>query len=233
MGMARCSVALAVVLGNLPMVLGDFVLTGGSAFTQAIDAAHSGLPFALDPLPGLTRVVQHYQSSAATSFNSSGAGFRFDVDHERAGTPGSLGRSQGFVQFEVVGGIHSYELYGQYSLAGAAGLLLEATLVDLTSPGALFQNTQHSRMSASQGFTLGGTDGDFANSLAGSLTGHLIPGHTYRLLFDTQTFLTPAQAPDGGALAEGGFGMSVTPIPAPGALVLGLLGLACTDLRRR
>ena len=126
-----------------------------------------------------------------------------------------------------------YSLLGSMSVAdpGQTGKYanLTATLTDLDTLAVLFNSSQESFGTVDQSFQLGGTAGNVANQLSGSLTGLLFAGHSYRLIYVNSIY-----AANSGDTASftGNFEMTLhgqNSVPDGGAS-MALLGLSLAGL---
>ena len=165
-------------------------------------------------------------SSSKTTYDFSFSGdtgaFKFDFDHVRAGAGNTAAQSVGQVRFSVTNEV-LYSFDGIYTLAGERRIVQKVHLQDETLGFAtVFLNRQESRTTTNESFTLGLLEGDNSNFLAGSISGTLTAGHTYRLDYNYLIHRVPASG--GGATSLGNFNMNITPIPAPGAALLAMMG---------
>jgi hypothetical protein len=158
--------------------------------------------------------------------------FRFDFDHARTGIGGSYAQSDGQITITTTNDVH-YSLDGFYNLTGSQQFTMFAQLRDVTDNNTIFNSVQVSGATLNESFTLGEEGGDLDNNLFGDISGTLLAGHTYQLEYNY--FLlhnSPAAGP--GATAVGDLNFNITPIPAPGAAVLAMVGLPIISwLKRR
>jgi hypothetical protein len=170
-------------------------------------------------------------SSSSSVYNFTDTVLDIRFDHSREATEFSLGFSQGTLYFTVDADV-GYTLDGSYVANDLEGLTVyqRAYLYDETDGLFLFAGLQQSRVTPNESFLLGLAEGDFSNSVAGSLTGTLVTGHTYEFYYRSyiNTFPTPGGAP---ASANGFVRLILTPEPSSAVLLaFGLAGLAA---RRR
>jgi len=213
---------------------------GSPDFDDSDFASSSTFPFA-----GSLAVTADNTSNTTTYSFGTGATtafFHTTFEHYRDGSGGSSALSSGSITFTTTGDT-TYDLTGGYDLSGLRGIELSVLLVDITDPFnevELFSNGQTSVATLDQAFVLGGAAGDDGNLQAGSLSGNLESGHTYRLTYDYSIFssLPPDQLGDPDASATGFLNLDIglsdvtETIPAPGAVVLAMVGFGVLGWRR-
>jgi hypothetical protein len=135
----------------------------------------------------------------------------YEVDHTRTGTVESNSTSETPSPIEfTANSSEPYELSGFYNVTdvGASGTVIYGcTLYDVTSGNILFENSQGSRNTTNEQFVLGGAGGDFYNEVNGTLTGNVIAGHAYQLVFGFRISTWPNA--DSGASALGNFTLAI------------------------
>jgi len=107
----------------------------------------------------------------------------------------------------------------------------QGSLYDETDDLIHFNNTQQSRDTPDEEFTLGFGAGDYANILSGSLTGTLVASHDYH--FSYNAFLQAFPDTPSGASATGFISLSFTPVPKPNTALLLSFGLAGMTMKRK
>jgi len=194
-------------------------------------AQSSRMPSALPYVD--TDSVTNGSASSTTSYNFSQAMFGLTMSQSRPGTLDSRADSVGSIFFSVTQDV-LYGLAGSYSSVDSnpRQVLLFAKLTDVDTSAVLFSSEQISRSTANQSFVLGGTSGDFSNTLSGSSSGTLTSGHRYVLEY--QSGLYAHQADPDGAIATGNLTLSLTPTgtPLPTAACAGLMLMGVMNLRR-
>jgi hypothetical protein len=193
--------ASAVVL-----ISGDYTDAFVSDGTAPSDAAYfdTGGTTAVATLPA------GYSSTTDSSYATSGdsASFSATFFHLRQGDFFGQAYSQINVNF-------TSSLAAAYSAAGSysnsAGYTnLNSYLFDGTTSTYLYFSSQES-LGAAAAFNLGGGDGNVSNSFSGSLTGLLLPGHSYQWSATISTSAFPD--PDSGAAADGGISLAISTVP--------------------
>jgi hypothetical protein len=216
----------------------DITLDSSSLHVQASDGQGSLVNFGTNPasLPYFNDAHDALDGQAFSrsdyDFSASGdtGAFHFDFDHAR--TDVSTSFAEGFGQIEITSTNDVlYSLDGFYSLTGSQRLIMSVTLLDVTNGITVFSSLQESWATSNESFTLGGQGGDFTNDLIGDLSGTLLAGHEYRLGY---RYLLQRIGTGPGATAVGDLNFNITPIPAPGAAVLAMVGLPIISwLKRR
>lgn|GEM_PF-6059264 len=160
--------------------------------------------------------------------------FDFGFDHQLGTVSGAFAKSMTSIKFTPTGD-GTYDWSGGVSLEGGPtgseyGFAL--TVEFLEEGVTLFNNHQESSGVDEESFTLGELGGDpNLAELIGSLSGALASGNEYELRY---TYLTTAQSNEAfGAFAAGGIQLDIWTIPAPGAALLGIIGLSLIGWRAR
>lgn len=162
---------------------------------------------------------------------------RFDFDQTRSGRFDSYAQAILDFMFFTVDSDTTYSLSGEYALSDSSGtnqVEFASHLFEFHNGNtqALFHNTQISRSTPGEFFTLGEAGGDHANVLTGSLTGVLRPGRLYRFNYFAEL---QANANDNGASGTGFVQLTLgdpvtTPVPEPSSLALFGCGLCIVAL---
>jgi hypothetical protein len=212
-------------------VLGCLTLIAGTAQAITINTTDVGL-YSNDQLG--SAVFQNFNDTAIPTFTTvsvdDGANYNvntidwsisggqtilsLDMNQRRTGRVYSYDRTNYNQLLFTANVSEPYQLSGYYSAtdSGASGhLRLYARLTDQTAGVDLFWNKQESLVTTNEQFVLGGTGGDFANTLVGSLTGNVIAGHQYVFSLDCITEAYP-QA-DSGASAVGNLTLKLSGKP--------------------
>ena len=162
-------------------------------------------------------------------------------NHKRDGTYGDFSNSVGNTMCFTVGSNTTYDLSGFYNVndeSAAGSTFLYSYLWDSTASTYLVHSYQLSLKTINEQFVLrdSGGEGDHINNNSGSLSGHLLAGHSYEFYCDALTHAYPDA--DSGASAKGnitlkiGGGALISDCGATAVLMgLALLGLAAA--RRR
>ena len=134
-------------------------------------------------------------------------------DQKRSGSLGDESSSSGELDF-TVGSNTTYDLSGDYNvysfdvLGDEIGrIVLESYLKDLTTDSYLAYSLQESWTMANEAFVLGGSGGDKTNSNAGSLSGTLLPSHSYKFYFSAVTHANLTG--DSGTTADGSIMLTI------------------------
>jgi hypothetical protein len=139
--------------------------------------------------------------------------FTTGLDHVRVGSAGAFAQTIASLSFTVTTDVF-YSIDGFYDVthAGTADLVGFSTqLFDANVGTNLLVSSQVSNATAAESFVVGGTGGDFANTLAGSVTGLLEAGKTYTWSFNA--FVQGQGAADDGAVASGFLSLSLSTDP--------------------
>lgn len=162
------------------------------------------------------------------------ARFTMACDQVRAGLKRSraqIDQTEDFI-FSVSKDV-PYELRGFYDVHGPQLIDFIVNLFDIT-PGhskALFWNRQKSFDAPDHRYELGQRDGNSYNELGGTMTGQLLAGHTYKLYMIFNIHATDRD--DTGAWASGFLQLDMGIVPAPGAAILGVIGLGLVGWVKR
>lgn len=163
------------------------------------------------------------------------ATFAFTMEQTRALPHFSFASSFGFIWFDLTEDVF-YNLDGLYALTGLPDTILHVRLMDLAG-GTVFRNRQGTVTGTSppgEDLILGELGGAPAINpiLIGDLSGMLLAGHSYRLEY--HYVLTENNFDrTSGSSTSGVLNFGLSPIPAPGAALLGIIGLAGAHAVRR
>lgn len=178
----------------------------------------------------VTATQDQLTSQVTSSFSTSGLSISITQSGE--------GKQGDYLVGYAVGGFHAlsdmaYDFSGTVSSSGSEYTVMYGYLQDTVTGEYLFTNIQESIGSAN--FTLGLEEGNYYNSLAGSLTGFLQAGHNYYWSFFVRSDPTTGSPLLTTASAEFHFTeSSAVPEPASSMLTgLGALGLVAGAIRRR
>jgi hypothetical protein len=191
---------------------------GGSAFSAVNPASLPYFNNAHDIFDGQAFAKSDYDFTAS---GDTGA-FRLDFDHARTDQGASYGRSFGDFRIMSTNNVN-YSFDGDYTLTGTQRIYMQVRLHDETLDQTAFHNVQESRNTPNESFTLGEQGGDTNNALIGNISGTLTTGHVYRVEYFYLVERFPAAGP--GATALGDLNLNISPIPAPGAALLAMLGV--------
>jgi len=190
---------------------GQMVVTGIGP-TEHLDI--TALPF--------TRSLRTMGGDATFSATLDASHLEFDGTYLPVSPPDS---GHGFLGF-TVSTPETYKFTGGVTSTGPTSTFsLELSLMDQTTGETLFSNSQHFSSGQDVSLVVGGEEGQ-THSLSGSLTGILMPGHTYA--YNLNEFVT--RGGSGTVRAEGAVTLTATavPLPAgalPAAVLLGVLGV--------
>jgi hypothetical protein len=191
-------------------------MNSSDVYAEAYDAISSGVADSftgntipthttLDPVNG-----DAYSKNAIDWYVSGGRTIlSLGMDHQRTGAQYSYASSYAILKF-TANSNEPFDLSGYYDVSdvGANGeVIVNVKLTDLTSSAILFFNKQYSKSTPNEQFVLGGTGGDFSNTLTGGLTGNLIAGHNYVL--DAYGQIQAYSAADSGATVLGNFTLAI------------------------
>lgn len=239
----RAALVVAVVVGiGGSVAWADIEITSWSLTTEVFDDSgyaalvNTSLEVPVDEQDmetlDLTKAKTTYAFSGLSGLPLSGDTVTFDLTmvHERAGIPGgsTMAGSSGFIWFTVTGAQDmQYDISGAYTMpSGNGAVSLKADLAEIGT-GTLFASWQRSDFPGpdptDQTFVLGGTEGKIKNVSSGNSAGILKAGELYyfsygSLLEDYTTGLP--------ASASGNITLSITPVPVPGAAILGMIGIS-------
>lgn len=213
----------------------DPTITGAALSTWAADGtgspAFANDSFASGPL-NFTRNIADGEASVYAAYNLAEMAFHFDFRQFRAGQRFSSAGASGAVTFTLASAA-DYVLNGALDLLGDQVVYQSVSLYDLTADTTLFTNYQYSDHTFNENFSLGHVGGDYGNALYGSNVGTLEGGHEYGLYY-SYVIYGPHRL-DEGATGIGNLKLDLSrnpnPTPAPGAVLLGAIGLGF--LRRR
>lgn len=165
------------------------------------------IPYSKDQL------VQAGDSSSHAHYELSNSGFQITMDHARATMQYANAASEGGLFFTVDQNVE-YVMEGVYTASDPDGrtVLQTAWLYDLTDNDFVFDARQESWATANESFTLGLQEGDYANTMSGSLIGTLLAGHSYELTYRTLLYAYTG-ASTSPATATGYFRMAFVPEP--------------------
>ncbi|MEE8169673.1 MAG: hypothetical protein V3T70_03920, partial [Phycisphaerae bacterium] len=200
------------------------VSIGSSALTTLADSAKTvdtvtALPFQL------IRTAASAGTTATTIYDFTAAGLcNIAFDHDRSGLLCSDAESFGNFEFSFDVDV-SYSISGTYALTGGNTIGLNAKLTDLGAnlgdsgdDVVLFNNIQRSQSTPGEAFVLGEEGGDIlgGQTLAGSLTGTLSAGGTYRFEYAAFVFnFAGSCQSDGGAAGDGSMTLDLQPLVLP------------------
>lgn len=170
------------------------------------------------------------QTNYDYSLNGDGALFHLDFDHDVHTTKVGDGlENDADISFSSTVPLQ-YELSGFYQMTGLGALSYIVVMADITTDQEIFRNEQTSYSTQDESFQLGETGGDANNVLTGTMTGSLLPGHTYGYRVNPlvvswfETEVPPS--------ATGSFDLLLTPVPEPNSLLILMLG-GCWLLNKR
>jgi hypothetical protein len=216
----------------------DISLESSSLFVRAWDGQLGSLGNSVNPasLPYFNDAhdVSDGQAYSQADYDFSASGdtgaFRFDFDQARTDVSTSFAQGFGEITITTTNDV-LYSLDGFYSLTGSRFFSMAVELTDITGGNTVFSNAQQSNATLNESFTLGEQGGDLTNVLSGDISGTLMAGHEYRLEY---VYLFQGFQMGPGATAVGDLNFNITPVPAPGAAVLAMLGLPIINwLKRR
>lgn len=168
-------------------------------------------------------------ASVGGSFDITSTEIRIGFDLSRPPTqplpPLEMASLYGYIDFSV-DELAQYVLSGELTAIDPEGRNTWLWLRLYENGGLVFNNIQASHATPNEHFVLGGLRGDNERLLAGSLTGTLRPGKTYRFEYWSRLLDEPSPSLQ-TATATGFFGLTIIPEPTTAILIaLGVAGLA-------
>lgn len=247
---------IAAVLTGQAAVALPITVTHFEAFSSTYNNGNINFAFDISPtVPHSATLISSIGNSSATtavivSGTTSAVLFEFQTRHvydNRDDKPSLSGfdfaLSRSYFVFDVIFDT-TFSFAADYSATGLATTYQNANLVDLAA-GELFNDLNQSIGTANESFVAGaGCQGDYDCASSGSLSGLLLGGHSYALLweqfiqdYDGSTLLSRANAATASGrvcFAVGTDATCTANVPEPTSLALIGIGLlAVTKVRRR
>jgi hypothetical protein len=206
---------------------------------------------AVGPISQTTYSVTAIPGSAIFTATDGGSSATTRIDHSddpgqtilkhsfaqtREAAPGSWSDAWSMTDF-LASDEASFQISGTYAAddLGQAGVFgLYVILVDQTNNATIFYSYQESRNTADERLTVGGAEADTINEGAGSTSGMLVAGHTYRFYYSLHS---NAIFGSSAATASGDVTLSIGPadvdtVPEPASVHLLLLAAGVGALSR-
>ena len=244
---AVCACAVGIVTSHATFA-SPVTVTNNFVEAKALDASlstDSSLPTTIPYTDTLTAMQGN--SSNITNINYSGDAssvtFTYDFTHSIDSTVGDtnlidFARTQNISLRFTANSNSTYSIDGFYAMSGTGEpkTSFNVALRDLTTSTTLLDDFTESQNSANASFILGVIgDGDFGDSIIGSLTGNLVAGHNYQFIMSAyiQANVNNTTA---AASASGEVNLNIGAVPIPAAIWLfgsGLLGLVGMARRKK